>query len=80
MSYTIKTLQNISSIIYKPFSITIDVNDNIYILQKFYRRIIKVNKYGNLIETIGVSDNIPGDELKEVYGTREGWDILQWAK
>ena len=55
MSYNITNLQNISSNIYKPFAITSDSLDNIYLLQSFYRRIVKVDNYGNIIYEIGAS-------------------------
>jgi sugar lactone lactonase YvrE len=66
MSYVIKSLQNISSNIYKPFRIANDLLDNIYIVQSFYRCIVKVNKFGNIIQTIGTSNNISGDELGSI--------------
>jgi sugar lactone lactonase YvrE len=63
MSYKITHLQRQSKI-YKPLKLTIDSNNsnnNIYISQNYYRCIIKIDANGNIIDTIGNTDNIIGD-------------------
>lgn len=61
MSYIKKNLQQISSPIYKPSSICIDSDNNIIIVQSFYRCILKIDFNGIITDTIGNIDNIIGD-------------------